>query len=189
MVWRRPSRKARSFAPVINSHFAMAETPEISEQKRKLLERYLQQRSKEAYVPAAIPRRALGAAIPLTFAQQQVWLHAKLAPHLPVYNEPFTVHRKGPLEVGALERSFTEIIRRHEAWRTTFATVDGEPVQVVHPPFEIKLPLVDLRTLPQSERVAAALQLATEDARQVFDLAMLPLLRAHLVRLADDEYR
>jgi surfactin family lipopeptide synthetase A len=167
----------------------MAETLEISEQKRKLLERYLRQRSEEAYVPAAIPRRAPGAAIPLTFAQQQVWLHAQFAPHLPVYNEPFTVHRKGPLEVGALERSFTEIIRRHEAWRTTFATVDGEPVQVVHPPFEIKLPLVDLRNLPQSERVAAALKLATEDARQIFDLAKLPLLRAHLVRLADEEYR
>src|SRR5579863_7189917 len=167
----------------------MAETLEISEQKRKLLERYLQQRSEEGHVPAPIPRRAPDVAIPLTFSQQQVWLHAQLAPHLPVYNEPFTVHRNGPLDVGALERSFTEIIRRHEAWRTTFATVDGEPVQVVHPPFEIKLPLVDLRTLPQSERVAAALQLATEDARQVFDLAKLPLLRTHLVRLTDDEYR
>ncbi len=174
---------------MICSYFAMAETLEISEQKRKLLEWYLQQRSEEANVPAAIPRRAPGAAIQLTFAQQQVWLHAQLAPHLPVYNEPFTVHRNGPLDVGALERSFTEIIRRHEAWRTTFATVDGEPVQVVHPPFEIKLPLVDLRKLPQSERVAAALQLATVDARQIFDLAKLPLLRAHLVRLADEEYR
>lgn len=152
---------------MICSYFAMAETLEISEQKRKLLEWYLQQRSEEANVPAAIPRRAPGAAIQLTFAQQQVWLHAQLAPHLPVYNEPFTVHRNGPLDVGALERSFTEIIRRHEAWRTTFATVDGEPVQVVHPPFEIKLPLVDLRKLPQSERVAAALQLATVDARQI----------------------
>jgi amino acid adenylation domain-containing protein len=167
----------------------MAETLEISEQKRKLLERYLKQRSEEVYVPAVIPRRAPGAAIPLTFAQQQVWLHAQLAPHLPVYNEPFTVHRKRPLDVSALERSFTEIIRRHEAWRTTFATVDGEPVQVVHPPFEIKLPLVDLRNLPQSDRVAAALQLATVDARQVLDLAKLPLVRAHLVRLADEEYR
>jgi surfactin family lipopeptide synthetase A len=173
---------------VIGSHFVMAEILEISEQKRKLLERYLQQRS-EAACPAAIPRRTPGATIPLTFAQQQVWLHAQLAPHLPVYNEPFTVHRKGPLDVGALERSFTEIIRRHEAWRTTFTTIDGEPVQVVHPPFEIKLPLVDLRNLPQSDRVAAALQLASEDACRVFDLAKLPLVRAHLVRLTDEEYR
>jgi surfactin family lipopeptide synthetase A len=168
----------------------MAETLEISEQKRKLLERYLQQRSEETYVRAAIPRRAPGAVIPLTFAQQQVWLHAQLAPHhLPVYNEPFTVHRKGPLDVSALERAWTEIIRRHEAWRTTFTMVKGEPAQVVHPPFEINLPITDLRNLPQSERDAAALQLATEDARKPFDLAKLPLVRAHLVRLGDEEYR
>ena len=168
----------------------MAETLEISEQKRKLLERYLQQRSEDMYVRAAIPRRAPGAVIPLTFAQQQVWLHAQLAPHhLPVYNEPFTVHRKGPLDVSALERAWTEIIRRHEAWRTTFTMVKGEPAQVVHPPFEINLPITDLRNLPQSERDAAALQLATEDARKPFDLAKLPLVRAHLVRLGDEEYR
>jgi amino acid adenylation domain-containing protein len=167
----------------------MAETLEISEQKRKLLERYLQQRSEEMYVRAAIPRRAPGAVIPLTFAQQQVWLHAQLAPHLPVYNEPFTVHRKGPLDVSALERAWTEIIRRHEAWRTTFTMVKGEPAQVVHPPFEINLPITDLRNLPQSERDAAALQLATEDARKPFNLAGLPLVWAHLVRLGDEEYR
>ena len=167
----------------------MAETLEISSQKRKLLDQYLQQRSEEAIVAGTIPRCAPGAVIPLTLAQQQVWLHAQLAPELPVYNEPFTVHRKGRLDVIALERSFTEIIRRHEAWRTTFAIVDGQPVQVVHPSFEIKLPVVDLRNLPGSERVPAALQLATEDARQPFDLAKLPLLRAHLVRLADEEYR
>jgi surfactin family lipopeptide synthetase A len=167
----------------------MAETLEISEQKRRLLEQYLQQRSGEPIVAEAIPRRAPGAVIPLTFAQQQVWLHAQLAPDTPVYNEPFTVHRKGPLDVVALERSFTEVIRRHEAWRTTFAMVDGQPVQVVHPPFEIKLPVVDLRNLHETERIAAALRLATEDARQPFDLAKLPLLRARLVRLADEEYR
>ena len=168
---------------------AMAETLEISSRKRKLLDQYLQQRSEEAIVVGTIPRRAPVAVIPLTFAQQQVWLHSQLAPDLPVYNEPFTVHRNGPLDVLALERSFTEIIRRHEAWRTTFAIVEGQPVQVVHPSFEIKLPVVDLRNLPGSERVPAALQLATEDASRPFDLARLPLLRAHLVRLADEEYR
>ena len=167
----------------------MAETLEISEQKRKLLEQYLQRRSEEPIVVETIPRRPPGAVIPLTFAQQQVWLHAQLAPDTPVYNEPFTVHREGPVDVAALERSFAEIIRRHEAWRTTFTLVDGKPVQVVHPPFEIKLPVVDLRNLPKSDRVAAALRLATEDARQPFDLAKLPLLRARLVRLADEEHR
>ena len=167
----------------------MAETLKTPDQKRKLLERYLQQRSQAPSVIETIPRRAPGAAIPLTFAQQQVWLHAQLAPELPLYNEPFTVHRKGPLEVSALERSLNEIIRRHEAWRTTFPIVGGEPVQVVHPPFEIKFPVTDLRNLPESERVAIALRLAAEDACRPFDLSKLPLVRAHLMRLADEDYR
>jgi len=167
----------------------MQETVEIPKKNRAQLEQYLQQRSQEALVGRTIPPRAPGATIPLTFAQEQVWLHAQLSPHSVLYNEPFTVHRNGPLDGAALERSFTEIIRRHEAWRTTFAMVDGQPVQVVHPPFEVKLPLVDLRKLPASERVAEALRLATEDARQPFDLAKLPLLRARLVRLDDEEFR
>ncbi len=167
----------------------MAEPLEISQQKRRLLEQYLQHRSEVSNAPGITPPRQPGAVIPLTLAQQQVWLHTQLAPDVPVYNEPFTVHRKGPLNVCALERAFTDIIRRHEAWRTTFAVVDGQPVQVVHPPFEIKLPIVDLRNLPDSERVSEALRLATEDACQPFDLAKLPLLRTRLVRLADDEYR
>jgi surfactin family lipopeptide synthetase A len=167
----------------------MTETLVISEQKRKLLEQYVQRRAEEPAVMGTIPPRKPEALIPLTFAQQQVWLHAQLAPELPLYNEPFTVHRHGPLEVRALEQSFTEIIRRHEAWRTTFTVVDGQPVQMVHPPFEIKLPVADLRNLPESERVAAALGIATDDALRPFDLAKLPLVRARLVRLADEEYR
>jgi surfactin family lipopeptide synthetase A len=167
----------------------MAETLVISDQKRKLLEQYLQQRSEKPGVAAAIPRRNPGAVIPLTSAQQQVWLHAQLAPELPLYNEPFTVHRHGPLDLSALERSLNEIIRRHEAWRTTFVVVDGQPVQVVHPPFAIDLPFHDLRDLSESDRSAAALRLAADDALQPFDLAKLPLLRARLVRLADEEYR
>src|SRR5271168_5139326 len=129
----------------------MAETPTTSDQKRRLLEQYLQQRSHTTSAVDVIPRRPPGVSIPLTLAQKQVWLHAQLAPDLPLYNEPFTIHRKGPLDALALERSLNEIIRRHEAWRTTFAIVDGEPVQVVHPPFEIKLPVVDLRYLPESD--------------------------------------
>jgi len=167
----------------------MAEILEISEQKRKLLEQYLQERAEEPASAPAIPRRSTEAVIPLTSAQQQVWLHAQLAPDTPLYNEPFTVHRHGSLDVHALERAFTEIIRRHEAWRSTFPIVDSQPVQVVHPPYEIKLPVVDLRNLPESERTAAALRFATDDARLPFDLATGPLLRAQLVRLADEEYR
>src|SRR5205807_3211124 len=105
------------------------------------------------------------------------------------YNEPITVRRIGPLDTVALERSFTEIVRRHEAWRTVFPTVEGGPVQVVQAPFDVRLPVVDLRTLPIAERQAAAQRLATEDARIPFDLANGPLFRAKLVRVDEEEHR
>src|SRR6266567_1722559 len=134
----------------------------LSEQKRRqLLEEYIQTRSETAYKePGRAAKRASGSAFPLTSAQKQLWLHNQLAPDTPLYNEPLTVRRQGPLDTLALERSLTEIVRRHEAWRTTFQSSDGEPVQVVHPPFEVRLPVVDLRSLPKAEREAAAHRLA-----------------------------
>ena len=161
---------------------------QISEHKRKLLEQYLQLRLDHA--PAAlVGRRDAEVAAPLTSSQQQLWLHAQLAPNTALYNEPFTVHRHGPLDIAVLKTSFTEIIRRHEAWRTNFPTVDGQPVQVVNPPFEISLAVEDLRNLPVTDRKDEALRLATQDARKPFDLAHGPLFRARVIRLDEEEFR
>ncbi|HMJ26762.1 MAG TPA: amino acid adenylation domain-containing protein, partial [Pyrinomonadaceae bacterium] len=101
---------------------------------------------------------------------------------------PVTVRRRGPLDLPALKQSLKEIIRRHEAWRTNFAIEDGQLVQVINPEFDLELPLIDLRDLPESEREDEALRLATLDARKPFDLSQGPLLRAMLARLADDEH-
>jgi amino acid adenylation domain-containing protein len=110
-------------------------------------------------------------------------------PGLPIYNEPVTIHRSGPLDVKALEQSLSAIIRRHEAWRTTFHCLHGQPVQIVQPPFPLDLPVVDLRGLPEVKREAEALRLATEDSRRPFDLERGPLLRAMLVRFEDEQHR
>ncbi len=163
----------------------------LTEAKRKeLLEAYLHARPEPG---TSVPSAALPASdrslAPLTSAQKQLWLHAQLAPETSLYNEPLTVRRHGSLDIPALERSFSEIIRRHEAWRTTFPVVNGEPVQKVGAPFEIRLPVIDLRNLPLAEREEEATRIATGDARQPFDLARGPLLRAKLVRLEAEEYR
>jgi surfactin family lipopeptide synthetase A len=162
----------------------------ISEEKRKqLLEAYFQTRPEAACeTPQRRAKRSSKSVLPLTAAQKQLWLHAQLAPETPLYNEPLTVRRTGVLDTSALERSFTEMIRRHEAWRTVFRVIDGQPAQLVQPPFEITLPVVDLRSVPQAEREAAAHQLATADARLPFDLAKGPLFRVKLVRLDDEEH-
>src|SRR6266516_7064616 len=130
---------------VVDGNDAMSNITELSEAKRALLEKYL----RGGYPTGAdtIPRRAPGKPVPLSFGQQQLWLLAQLIPDTPVYNESVTVHIPGPLDVTALEQSFNEILRRHEAWRTSFPIVNGQPVQVINPAPQLTLPLVDLRHL------------------------------------------
>jgi amino acid adenylation domain-containing protein len=161
----------------------------LSEPKRALVERYLRGEMTFRSAGQAIPLRSPDEPIPLSYEQEQVWLHAQMAPDLPLYNEPVTIHQTGPLDVAVLERSFNEILRRHEAWRTCFTVVDGQPRQVVQPNLTISLPVADLRGLPREEREAEAVRLATEDARASLDLARVPLFRARVVRLDDEEHR
>ena len=153
--------------------------------KNSLVEKYLSQRPQQS----RITKRAQSGPAPLSFPQQQIWLHAQIAPNVPVYNEPVTIYRDGPLDLAALQKCFAEVMRRHEAWRTTFDVVNGEAVQIVNSVPDLKLPLVDLRHMPEAERDSAALKLATEDARRPFDLKKCPLLRALVVRLGDERYR
>jgi len=158
-----------------------------SGKKQDLIRKYLQSRaSDKPELPVAVHRFEQGPA-PLSFAQEQVWLHCQFAKDL--YNESVTVYRRGPLDVPALRRSLAEIIRRHEAWRTTFKVIDGQPMQVVAPPFEPSVAVVDLRHLAPEQRDAEALAAARKEARTPFDMERGPLLRAMLVRLGEEEYR
>ncbi len=163
--------------------------PEYSQAKRKLLEKYL--RGELALRPEAqqIARRQPGERIPLSHAQEQVWVHAQLAPEIPLYNEPVTIHYSGALDVSALERAFNEILRRHEAWRTSFLVVDGQPFQEVKDRLTISLPVIDLRNIPEDQRDATAIAIATADARVPLDLTQTPLFRTRLIRLGDEEHR
>ena len=167
----------------------MSNTTELSEAKRALLEKYLQgNRQQKKTGSGTIPQRTKGSVVPLSFGQQQMWLLSQLIT-APVYNETITVHLPGPLAVAPLEQSFNEIIRRHEAWRTNFPVIDGQPVQMVQPTRTFTLPVVDLRHLPEAERETEAIRIVTEKALLPFDLAHDPLLRPTLIRLADADHR
>ncbi|MCP4590132.1 MAG: non-ribosomal peptide synthetase, partial [bacterium] len=101
---------------------------------------------------------------------------------------PTAMHLSSPIDPSALERAINEIIRRHEALRTTFGAVDGRPVQKIAPTLALCLPLVNLENLPDDERAAAITRLASEETRRPFDLAVGPLLRARLLRSSADEH-
>lgn len=126
--------------------------------------------------------------LPLSFAQQRLWIINQLEPGLPVYNVPLAITIRGPLGVNALANSLDEVVRRHEALRTSFETREGLPVQIIASSLSVPLQLVDLDSLPQPLRQATARRLTTEEASRQFDLSKGPLLRARLFRLDLEEH-
>jgi amino acid adenylation domain-containing protein len=125
---------------------------------------------------------------PLSFGQQRLWFHQQLEPKLPLYNIPVAYRLNGKLDIPILERSLNEIIRRHEAFRTTFMMEDEQPVQVVHAILTVKLPVIDLQMLPQLVRESEVSRLLKEEAQQPFDLTHGPLLRFQVLRLGPEEH-
>ncbi|MFE8600248.1 amino acid adenylation domain-containing protein [Archangium violaceum] len=123
--------------------------------------------------------------LPLSFAQQRLFFLDQLEPNNPAYNMPTALRLEGTLDLAALERSFNELVRRHESLRTTFR---GEPkgaTQVIAPAVPLPLPVVDLSGLPEAERESEARRLAIHETQRPFDLARGPLLRTQLLRLND----
>jgi amino acid adenylation domain-containing protein len=126
--------------------------------------------------------------LPLSFAQQRLWLASQLTPDSSIYNDPIAVKIQGKLNIPALEKSINEIIRRHEVLRTSFITIKGQPVQSIAPHLTIPLPVTDLREIPVAERNAIAQDLLIQQAREPFDLQAAPLIRTSLIWLDETEY-
>jgi len=154
----------------------------------ELFEYLLEEEEIESPAGHSIPRREEAGPVPLSFAQQRLWFLEQMEPGSPTYNISGALRLKGVLNVDHLSRSLNEIIRRHEALRTTFTTIDTTPVQVIHPSLSLAVPVEDLGALPESEREARAKQIAAEQAREPFDLERGPLFRASLLRLSSQQH-
>ena len=126
--------------------------------------------------------------LPLSFSQQRLWFLDQYEPGKSFYNVSLALRLSGRINIAVLEQCFNEIIQRHEALRTIFAILDGEPVQIISAPVSRLLAVVDLGAHPESEREDEARRLASEEARQSFDLARGPLFRASLITLGDDDH-
>src|SRR4051812_12767773 len=121
---------------------ATSDRPELTDAKQLLLKRMLSGEVVSGREPAleAIRPRPAGSNPPISPEQHNVWLHSAMAADIPLYNESITIHRNGTFNRAVMERAINEVLHRHEAWRTSFAAVDGDVVQVVHPDLEISLP-------------------------------------------------
>ena len=126
--------------------------------------------------------------LPLSFAQQRLWFLDQLEPESASYIIPAAVRLKGELNIEALERTLSEIVRRHEVLRTRFVSVGGEPRQQVLDAEAVSLPITDLSGVEEAEREAAVREAVTLDSHELFDLANGPLLRVKLLRLGAEEH-
>ncbi|MFC5743592.1 non-ribosomal peptide synthetase [Dyella tabacisoli] len=139
-------------------------------------------------IPGGIPRVSRGAALPLSFAQQRLWFLDQYESRREIYNLAAAARLTGRLDVDALARTLNEIVRRHEALRTTFALAGDEPVQRIAVAPSLALPVMDLSQLPPAQREAEARLRLQEEAVAQFDLSTGPLIRPSLLKLADEEH-
>jgi len=135
-----------------------------------------------------IPRRTGDMDLPLSSAQQRLWVLQQLDLHSAVYNIPIGWRLTGSLHATALEQALNSIVARHETLRTTFSHKQGMLVQAVQPAAPLTLPIVDLQPVPDEMREQRLQVLLADESRRAFDLARGPLLRALLYKLLPDEH-
>ena len=123
-----------------------------------------------------------------SFAQERMWFFDQFEPGSPLYNVSVNTWLRGDLDAAALERAFTDVVRRHETLRTRFSISGGRLVQVVSPEGKVLLDHRDVSILPEADRRAEVERLADEQARGGFDLRQGPLIRAMLLRVGPGEH-
>ncbi|HSU17607.1 non-ribosomal peptide synthetase [Longimicrobium sp.] len=169
------------------------QTPPISPDRLASAKRQLLARRLRGEVKAPAPRDAIrkapgGPAYPMSYQQEQLWFLDQLQPGSPFYNIPSANLVSARIDVPTLERALGEIVRRHEALRTVFRLVDGRPMQIVQPPFALRVPVEELRGADGGDAPAERVRRKVgEWGALPFDLQNGPLIRARLYRVSEDD--
>jgi acyl-CoA synthetase (AMP-forming)/AMP-acid ligase II len=161
------------------------ETPTVSGLASSIETALQGEQGQQAATIMPVPRDQ---ALPASIAQEQIWIVDQVFQGLPLFNILYAMRLQGVCHVAILQRSCDEIIRRHEALRTTFAAVEGRLVQVIAHSLSVPVTVVDLRALPTPDRESEAQRLADAEARQPFDLELGPLLRLRLLHMDEQEH-
>ncbi len=183
---------ATQIASRLREHFRMVvpvraifEAPSIAELAKRL---DAARREEQGILPPPIEPVPRGNDMPLSFAQERLWVLDQIEPNNPLYNIPRALRLRGVLRTEALEKAINEIVRRHESQRTTFTVKDSHPVQEIAHSMVIPLEIQDLTSFPPDVREAEASRIAIKEAMRPFNLGHGPLIRVLLLRLADDDH-
>ncbi|MEJ1929745.1 amino acid adenylation domain-containing protein [Nostoc sp. NIES-2111] len=164
------------------------ETRNLLAQSKSELLLFLQEKNAATNTDISLIKAKRPENLPLSFAQERLWLLNQLEPDSPFYNEQTSVKFYGQLNIVALEQSLNKIIARHEVLRTNFRTINEQPVQVIADKLSLTLPVIDITKLPESEREIACQQIANTEANCLFDLGDSPLIRACVVKIQEAEH-
>ena len=126
--------------------------------------------------------------VPLSYSQQRMWFLWQMEPDSPAYNVGGMARLRGVLDVVRFEAALQALILRHETLRTTFPSIDGVARQHVHAETGMRMAWKDFTALDAEGREWQVQQLADDEAHQPFDLETGPLLRACLVKTAEQEH-
>ena len=157
----------------------------LSPEQRAQLVQVLRSEKKTPVPP--IPRRGVFSPVPVSSSQERLWFMEQFNPGEPTYNIPGAFQLRGSLDVAALQKSVDAVIQRHEVLRTTFSSVNGQPVQVIAPASSLTMPVYDLQGLAPTEQNTELRRLMTTHFCRSFDLTLGPLIRISLVRLSDQD--
>jgi non-ribosomal peptide synthetase component F/acyl carrier protein len=159
---------------------AFAESPTVAAMAELIERRQLGDNDPAA---TTLPRVSRDDPIPCSLVQERTWRQSQTSEGVTGYNLAIALGLEGPLDIEALRRCIDRIVARHEALRTTYAERDGRPIQIVHPPAPVELPLIEVRQPGEAD------ELLRREATVPFDLERGPLVRFLLARFSEDEHR
>lgn len=139
-----------------------------------------------AVTPEPIPAAPADGMLPLSFAEEGLWLLEQISPGSSAWNMQSGVRIRGVLDAASLERSLNELISRHETLRTSYRLIDGKVVRTVASELTIELQLSPLDS--SNDNDAQVRRIAAEEEKRPFDLSTAPLFRTRLLRLSESEH-
>ncbi|MCF6437887.1 amino acid adenylation domain-containing protein [Pseudoalteromonas luteoviolacea] len=126
--------------------------------------------------------------LPLSYAQQGIWLTEQLEQETGNFNIIYTLNLQGALNAQFLEQAIQGVIERHEVLRSNMVLVEGQPVQKVCGDITFTLSRREFSHLSKHEQSHALELLLSEQANQPFALETDLMLRSTLVKLSDKEH-
>ncbi|MBA2679915.1 MAG: amino acid adenylation domain-containing protein [Ktedonobacteraceae bacterium] len=160
----------------------------LTPEQQELLRMRLRREVASTQPILTIQPRPEKASAPVALTQQRVWFLEQLEPGSTAYHIPMALRVRGAINLALLQRSLDEIVRRHEALRTTFESRDGQPIQCIAEQIPVPITLAEALDLSPKEKTQRVAHFIQQEAQTPFDLVTGPLLRVSVLRLAPQEH-